>query len=470
LTAISCHPAHTFTHSFFLIMLSKLALSSTVALALSAFVLAQGSPPPFDPAGAPHVGNGKGQQFIGGQCLSAADCASGCCAKPTGICSALGDQSEEGKQGCGFVSTTTPPTTPPAANGTTAAPNPAQPLLDKTKELVKEARLIPTVAERIALLENKEYEFDFNLPNTGIIATGAAGHSVTASSLNFAALVGTGMSMTIGFLGPCGLNTPHTHPRATELNYVVNGALRTGFLMENGARFVFNEAKAGSVSVFPAGAIHFEQNNGCENVTFVAAFNHEDAGVIAVAQRFFGLPPDIVGADLGGLTPEEVADIEAKIPNNIAFGADECLKRCGITRPTQPLSQRQPRNAGNALPAGFSSTPDPADLYPAGSPGAAGNGTGSVSGKLGGVSGKLGGSSALGGAVGSSIGGSPILIALIAINGAFVVGALVALVLWLKSRGSSRKADKRGRYVPPSEYKEGMVEHQEYYDPHSAGQ
>lgn len=47
-------------------MFSKLALSGSVALALSAFVLAQGSPPPFDPAGAPHVGNGKGEQFIGG--------------------------------------------------------------------------------------------------------------------------------------------------------------------------------------------------------------------------------------------------------------------------------------------------------------------------------------------------------------------------------------------------------------------
>ncbi|KAJ7021952.1 hypothetical protein C8F04DRAFT_1402655 [Mycena alexandri] len=40
--------------------------------------------PPFDPAGAPHVGNGAGAQFIGGQCLAAADCASGCCAGPSG--------------------------------------------------------------------------------------------------------------------------------------------------------------------------------------------------------------------------------------------------------------------------------------------------------------------------------------------------------------------------------------------------
>jgi hypothetical protein len=58
--------------------------------------------PKFDPAGAKNVGNGHGQQFIGGQCLDTADCASGCCAKPCGICSGPGAQFQAGKQGCGF--------------------------------------------------------------------------------------------------------------------------------------------------------------------------------------------------------------------------------------------------------------------------------------------------------------------------------------------------------------------------------
>jgi hypothetical protein len=58
--------------------------------------------PKFDPAGAKNVGNGHAGQFIGGQCLSSADCASGCCAKPCGICSGPGAQFQAGKQGCGF--------------------------------------------------------------------------------------------------------------------------------------------------------------------------------------------------------------------------------------------------------------------------------------------------------------------------------------------------------------------------------
>ena len=58
--------------------------------------------PKFDPAGAKNVGNGAGGQFIGGQCLRAADCASGCCALPCGICSGPGARFQAGKQGCGF--------------------------------------------------------------------------------------------------------------------------------------------------------------------------------------------------------------------------------------------------------------------------------------------------------------------------------------------------------------------------------
>ena len=107
-----------------------------------------------------------------------------------------------------------------------------------------------------------QYVFDFLHPLSGE-SNGAGGHSVTASVGNFPALVGSGMAMTIGFLGPCGYNSPHVHPRATEFNFAVNGTLQTGFLSENGARFVFNEVPPGSATFFPKGVIHFEMNNGC---------------------------------------------------------------------------------------------------------------------------------------------------------------------------------------------------------------
>lgn len=75
------------------------SIAATFTLLFTASVLAV---PPFDPAGTKNVGNGAGGQFIGGQCTSNADCGSGCCANPTGICSGPGASNQAGKTGCGF--------------------------------------------------------------------------------------------------------------------------------------------------------------------------------------------------------------------------------------------------------------------------------------------------------------------------------------------------------------------------------
>ena len=80
------------------------------------------------------------------------------------------------------------------------------------------------------------------------------------------------MAMTIGFLGPCGMNTPHTHPRATEMLYVVNGTLTSGMIPENGNRFIFNTLEPGQAQIFLQGSIHYQQNELCEPVMFVGAY------------------------------------------------------------------------------------------------------------------------------------------------------------------------------------------------------
>jgi len=62
-----------------------------------------------DDSGKKNIGNGVGLQFITGQCLSNADCASGCCATlpqggtTIGICSGPAVGNAQGKQGCGFT-------------------------------------------------------------------------------------------------------------------------------------------------------------------------------------------------------------------------------------------------------------------------------------------------------------------------------------------------------------------------------
>ena len=82
------------------------------------------------------------------------------------------------------------------------------------------------------------------------------------------------------------MNAPHTHPRATEFLYVVDGpAMEAGFIEEEGARFVLNTVTKGQGTVFPKGSIHYQINTGCEPLTFVAALNDEDPGTSQIAQR-----------------------------------------------------------------------------------------------------------------------------------------------------------------------------------------
>ncbi|KAF8305643.1 hypothetical protein DL93DRAFT_301837 [Clavulina sp. PMI_390] len=103
--------------SFSIVLATLAALASTVVAV-----------PPFN-SGSGNIGTGEGQQFITGQCVSDADCASGCCAFPTGICSGPDAAFQDGKQGCGFFAPTPvsdhptspidPSATPSASPGTT---------------------------------------------------------------------------------------------------------------------------------------------------------------------------------------------------------------------------------------------------------------------------------------------------------------------------------------------------------------
>ncbi|KAK0631508.1 hypothetical protein B0T14DRAFT_400767, partial [Immersiella caudata] len=87
-------------------VITTLALTFAAVQAAPSLATRQLKP---DVAGEQNVGNGQGKQFITGQCLSNADCASGCCATlpqnggPTiGICSGPAVGNAQGKQGCGF--------------------------------------------------------------------------------------------------------------------------------------------------------------------------------------------------------------------------------------------------------------------------------------------------------------------------------------------------------------------------------
>lgn len=190
-------------------------------------------------------------------------------------------------------------TTSPAASSA-ASPNAA---------LITTLKTAPSQVDRVKALGDN---FIFDFRGTLGVSEGRGGKTVAANARTFPALIGNGIAMTVGYLGPCGINLPHTHPRATEFNFVASvralpsrcsdwcvdlirnvdtqGAFEAGFFMENGNEFVLTNVTQGMAVVFPQGAIHFEQNMNCEPAVFVAGFNNEDPGVSTIANNFFGLP------------------------------------------------------------------------------------------------------------------------------------------------------------------------------------
>ncbi|KAF7334305.1 RmlC-like cupin [Mycena sanguinolenta] len=222
--------------------------------------------------------------------------------------------------------------------------------------LVDTLRDAATAVDRVNdLPKDSQFVFDFFNPTAGV-STGAGGSVILANVASFPAVVGNGAAMAVGILEPCGMNTPHTHPRATEIQFNVNGTIRTGMITENGGRFIMTDLQPGQMTIFPQGSIHFQINEGCEPALFVSGLNSEDPGALQIAQRFLGLPPDIVAATLGDIGIEEVMGLNDLIPDSVALGTDECLQRCGITRTSQPTTQQQTRVSGNAFPSGVTAS------------------------------------------------------------------------------------------------------------------
>ena len=88
------------------------------------------------------------------------------------------------------------------------AQNPAN---SGNQQLISSLESAATAADRYKLLPNpSDHVYDFNPPPTAdATTTGLGGHTVKADRKDFPALIGNGVSMTLGFIGPCGFNTPH---------------------------------------------------------------------------------------------------------------------------------------------------------------------------------------------------------------------------------------------------------------------
>ncbi|KAI3694980.1 hypothetical protein L1987_77967 [Smallanthus sonchifolius] len=101
-----------------------------------------------------------------------------------------------------------------------------------------------------------------------------------------------GVSMARIDYAPGGLNPPHTHPRATEIVFVLEGALDVGFITTDNKLFS-KTIKKGEIFTFPRGLIHFQINNGKVPAAVIAGFNSQLPGTQRVADALFTSSPTV---------------------------------------------------------------------------------------------------------------------------------------------------------------------------------
>ncbi|KAJ4957209.1 hypothetical protein NE237_013992 [Protea cynaroides] len=89
-----------------------------------------------------------------------------------------------------------------------------------------------------------------------------------------------------------GLNPPHTHPRATELAFVLEGQLDVGFITTANV-LVSKTIKKGDIFVFPRGLVHFQKNNANVSAALISAFNSQLPGTQSIAVTLFASSPSV---------------------------------------------------------------------------------------------------------------------------------------------------------------------------------
>jgi len=125
------------------------------------------------------------------------------------------------------------------------------------------------------------------------------GSKVTAANVEQIPGLNTlGVSLARIDYAPYGLNPPHTHPRATELVFVLEGELDVGFITTANV-LISKTIKKGEIFTFPKGLVHFQKNNKKETASVISAFNSQLAGTQSIALTLFTATPSVPDNVLG---------------------------------------------------------------------------------------------------------------------------------------------------------------------------
>jgi quercetin dioxygenase-like cupin family protein len=101
-----------------------------------------------------------------------------------------------------------------------------------------------------------------------------------------------GVSLSRIDYAPGGLNPPHTHPRATEVVFVLEGQLDVGFITTANV-LISKTISKGEIFVFPKALVHFQKNNANVPAAVLSAFNSQLPGTQSIATTLFAATPSV---------------------------------------------------------------------------------------------------------------------------------------------------------------------------------
>ncbi|KAK4709191.1 hypothetical protein R3W88_030116 [Solanum pinnatisectum] len=103
----------------------------------------------------------------------------------------------------------------------------------------------------------------------------------------FPVLDGQSVSLAVLQFPRGSVNPPHTHPRAAELLFVVEGSLEVGFV-DTTNKLYTQTLQVGDLFVFPKGLLHYQYNsNSNELATAVSGFGSANAGTVSFPTTLF---------------------------------------------------------------------------------------------------------------------------------------------------------------------------------------
>ncbi|TYH91813.1 hypothetical protein ES332_A13G139500v1 [Gossypium tomentosum] len=149
-----------------------------------------------------------------------------------------------------------------------------------------------------------------NFPNNTL------GSLVTAANVEKIPGLNTlGVSMSRIDYAVGGVNPPHTHPRASEIAFVLEGELEVGFFTTSNV-LISKHIKKGEIFVFPKGLMHFQKNIGKTRASAITAFDSQFSGTQSIATTLFAASPTIPNDVLSKafqIHPREVERIKVKL-------------------------------------------------------------------------------------------------------------------------------------------------------------